>query len=151
MTIAVGAHSSALMGAPVRLAGPVRRPGHVRYTRSGSYMPGQGVDMGRVAVVESASGSVVVTELRIVPFDMDHLRVLGIEPTESRILVAKGAIAWKAAFGEIAATTVYARTPGYCPGDLRQLEYRNRTTPAFPLEGATWSEQSGTRASGGAG
>lgn len=138
MELAVGAHSGSLMGQPVRVSGKVRRPGRVQYRRSGSYMPRQPVDMGRVAVVESASGSVVLTELRIAPFDPDHLRVLGIEPTEARILVAKGAIAWKSAFGELAATTVYARTPGYCPGDLRQLDYRHRPVPAYPLEPVTW-------------
>jgi microcystin degradation protein MlrC len=133
MTLAVGGRSPS-MGPPVVLSGTVRRPGRVGYTRSGSYMRGQRVDMGHVVVVDAAVGTVVVTENRVVPFDDDHLTVLGIEPRAARVIVAKGAIAWKAAFGGYAARTVYVRTSGYCPAALDQLRYRSRPVPLFPLE-----------------
>jgi microcystin degradation protein MlrC len=138
-TLDVGGRSGPELGPPARVAGRVRRPGRVEYRRSGSYMRGQHVDMGRVAVVECAAGEVVLTENRVVPFDDDHLSLLGIDPRASRILVAKGAIAWRAAFGDYAARTIFVRSPGYCPADIARVDYRERPRPLYPLEPeASW-------------
>lgn len=134
MSISVGGRATADLGGPVSISGPVRRLGQVVYRRSGPYMRGQLVAMGRVAVVESRAGAVVITERRVMPFDDDHLRVIGIEPEKRRVIVAKSAIAWKAAFGSYAKQGLYARTPGYCPSDLSSLRYTQRPCPAYPLE-----------------
>jgi microcystin degradation protein MlrC len=142
-TIEVGGRSSTKLGPPVVVSGTVRRHGHVVYRRTGSYMRGQRVDMGRVATIEAPEVTIVATENRVVPFEDDHLRVLGLEPRAFRMIVAKGAIAWKAAFGEYAARVIYTRTPGPCPGDLRQLDFTARPAPLYPLEPDTeWSPAS---------
>lgn len=139
MRITVARDSLTMLGPPVPVSGMVRRPGKMCYRRSGSYMHGQPVDMGRVAIVESAAGHVVLTENRVMPFDDDHLRLLGIDPEKQRIIVAKSATAWKAAFGRYAARVLFVRTPGACPGDLGQLAYSRRPHPLYPLErDATW-------------
>ncbi|GII63854.1 microcystinase C [Sphaerisporangium krabiense] len=130
----VGGHSDPAMGPPFRASGPVRRFDSVSYLRTGSYMRGQRVEMGRVAVIETPIGAIVLTENRVVPFDDDHLRAVGLEPRGARVIVAKGAIAWKAAFAGYAARTLYVRTPGYCPAALDQLDYRSRPAPLYPLE-----------------
>ena len=122
------------MGVPVVLKGRVERLGNVTYSRRGSYMKGQQVNMGRVAVLRSAAGSVVVTEKRVMPFDSDHLTVLGLEPKACHVIVTKSAIAWKAAFGDIARNVFYVDTPGYCPSDVAKLAYRHRPAPLFPLD-----------------
>jgi microcystin degradation protein MlrC len=135
MVMEVGGRASALLGAPVRIEGTVRRLGIVTYRRSGPYMTGQEVFMGRVAILTSIRGAVVVmTEARVMPFDDDHLRAVGINPAENRILIAKSATAWKAAFGAYAAGALHVRTPGFCPSDLSQLPFTARPKPAFPLE-----------------
>lgn len=136
-SIAVGGRSDPSMGPPAMVSGSVRRHGEVRYRRTGSYMTGAEVDMGRVAVVRSEVGSVVLTENRVVPFDDDHLTVLGIAPRAATVLVAKGAIAWKAAFGDYAATTVYVDGPGTCPVSLAALDYASRPRPLYPFEPET--------------
>ncbi len=135
--VRVGGRSAAVMGPPALVSGRVRRHGEVRYRRTGSYMTGAEVDMGRVGVIESAVGSVVVTENRVVPFDDDHLTVLGIAPRAAHFLVAKGAIAWKAAFGDYAATTVYVDGPGTCPVSLAALDFSSRPRPMYPFEQQT--------------
>lgn len=135
----VGGRSDPSMGPPARVSGRLRRHGRVTYRRTGSYMTGAEVDMGRVCVVEADVGPVVVTENRVVPFDDDHLTVLGIAPRAARILVAKGAIAWKAAFGDYAATTVYVDGPGTCPVSLSALDFAARPRPLYPFEpNTTW-------------
>lgn len=134
LALPIGGRSDPLMGEPYRAAGPVRRYGAVSYVRTGSYMRGQRVEMGRVAVLLDRIGALVLTEHRVVPFDDDHLRALDLAPQRARAIVAKGAIAWKAAFAGYAAQTVYVRTPGYCPADLGQLSYHTRPAPLYPLE-----------------
>jgi microcystin degradation protein MlrC len=132
--IEVGGRSSPELGPPAIVSGTVRLHDRVVYRRTGSYMRGQRVDMGRVATIEGSSVTVVVTENRIVPFEDDHLRVLDLDPLSFQMIVAKGAIAWKAAFGSYAGQTIYARTAGHCPGDLRQIAFTARPSPLYPLE-----------------
>ena len=68
------------------------------------------------------------------PFDSDHLRAVGIDPAARRILVAKSAIAWRAAFGGVAAQAVYVDTPGVCTCRLETLPYRRVPRPVYPLD-----------------
>lgn len=145
--LCVGGHSDPSMGPAFRLGVPAVLHGPVTYARGSSYMTGSTVDMGRVAVFHADVGSVVVTENRVVPFDREHVTVLGLEPERAPILVAKGAIAWKAAFGEIAQRACFVKGPGACPVDLREIDFRWRPTPMYPLEGGTtWpAPESSTR------
>lgn len=136
----VGGRSDPSMGPPFELRSTPKCHGHVTYLRRGTYMSGSRVDMGRVAVFHEDVGDVVVTENRVVPFDDDHLRVLGIEPQLARILVAKGAIAWKAAFGDYARRIHYISGPGTCPVDVTALPFATRPVPIYPLEtDTTWA------------
>jgi microcystin degradation protein MlrC len=138
-TVAVGGRAPGSLGPPVVVSGRVRRAGQLRYRRTSSYATGQKVDAGRVAVLETSVADVVLTENRIVPFDDDHVRALGIEPRQKQIIVAKGAVAWKAGFGVYAAQSIYCRTPGCCPGDLSQLEYGPSAKHLYPLDSdAAW-------------
>jgi microcystin degradation protein MlrC len=67
---------------------------------------------------------------------------VGIDPERSRMIVAKGAIAWKAGFGRYAARALYCRTPGYCPADVHELPYTARPRPLFPLDPeTTWAAE----------
>jgi microcystin degradation protein MlrC len=117
---------------PLGLNGPVRYAGATSYRRTGAYMTGQEVDMGLCAVIEAGGVEVVVTSRRVMPFDADHLRAVGIEPAERRILVVKSAIAWRAAFGDIATEAIAVDTPGPCTCRLETLPYRKAPRLTFP-------------------
>jgi len=90
--------------------------------------------MGLTAVVVAEGVQVVITSLRTMPFDIEQLRAVGIEPAEQRIIVVKSATAWRAAYGPLAASTLTLDTPGICPSNLARLPYRNRPRPLYPLE-----------------
>lgn len=136
--IEVGSRSG--LGPAVQLEGAIRLPGHVVYRRAGPYMTGQAVDMGRVAVVASRAGDVVITERRVMPFDDDHLRSLGLKPETYHVIVAKSAFAWRAAFGAYARSALYVRTPGFCPSELGALGLSGPAASYYPLRrDATWS------------
>ena len=68
-----------------------------------------------------------------VPCVHAQLRSLGIEPADKRIIVMKSAIAWQAAFGDLAQEVLYVDTPGICTANLRSLPYRHVARPIFPL------------------
>ena len=134
MNGSLGSHSAPGMGGPFHVDASVTCHGRVEYRRTSNYMTGSSVDMGLVAVVQADIGLIVLTEHRIVPFDDDHLRALGIDPEEHHVLVAKGAIAWKAAFGDYAAETHYVDGPGSCPVNFSALEHPDRQSQLFPLD-----------------
>lgn len=121
-------------GAPVALRGRVGRLAHVRYERSGSYMTGQQIDLGQCAVVGAEGVELVLTSRRAMPFDADHLRMVGIDPESRRVVVTKSAVAWRAAFGEFAAEAIFVDTPGICTCHLDRLGYENAPRPIVPLD-----------------
>ncbi len=121
-------------GAAVAVRGRVGCLARVRYDRSGSYMTGQQIDLGQCAVVEAEGIELVLTSRRAMPFDADHLRVVGIDPESRRVIVAKSAVAWRAAFGELAAEAIFVDTPGICTCQLDRLEYENAPRPIVPLD-----------------
>ena len=83
--------------------------------------------MGTTAVVETDGVTLVVTERAVPPFHIEQLTSVGIEPSELALIVVKGAVAWRAAYGEIAGEVIEVDTPGICPLDPGELE--RTTTP----------------------
>jgi len=124
----VGGKADGRHGAPVALRGRIERVGDGRFTSSSTWMPGRSFTLGATAAVSVEGVTVVITEHAVPPFHADGLLALGIDPARLRIIVAKGAIAWRAAFGALARTVVEADTPGICPVDPSRLE--RRTEPA---------------------
>lgn len=127
ITAEVGAKADRRHGSPVRLSaevGPVTDGG---YTAAGSWMTGQRFSMGTTAVLRAGGVTVVVTERPVPPFHREQLTSVGVDPAAAGIIVAKGAVAWRAAFGD-AALVLEVATPGVCPVDVSALP--RRTMPA---------------------
>ena len=80
---AIGAKADRHHGTPVPVEGDVRFVGPKTYVRDGSYMKGTRVDMGHVAVLRVQGTTIVLTSLRVPPFDATHLRCLGLIPRHS--------------------------------------------------------------------
>lgn len=64
----------------------------------------------------------MLTERAVPPFHSEQLESVGIEARDAAIIVAKGAVAWRAAYGEIAGEVIEVDTPGICPLDPAVLE-----------------------------
>lgn len=136
----VGALVDDLHGTPVHLEGRVTYARDSDFRHSGSYMTGFVSRMGLTAIVDTGGTKVVLTSLRTMPFDIEQLRSIGIEPGEQRVLVVKSAIAWRAAYGPVARTVVTVDTPGICTSNIRRLDYRMIPRPMFPLDAiVTWT------------
>lgn len=132
--LTVGARYDSSHGAPVALSGRIRLLSDGVYHHLGSYMTGLRVEMGRTAVVVTGGIELVLTERKAMPFDAQQLRCLGLEPAGKSILAVKSAVAWRAAYGDIAKKVIHADTPGLCSGDLSRFRYCKRPRPMFPFE-----------------
>jgi microcystin degradation protein MlrC len=130
----VGGKTDDQHGPPVRLRGRVRHIVDGRYTHQGSYMTGYVTTMGRTAVVDVDGITLVLTSLRTMPFDAGQLRSLAIEPVQQRIIVVKSAVAWRAAFGDVARRAIVVDTPSVCASNLGRFAYLRRPQLLHPLE-----------------
>src|SRR5262249_53861544 len=110
----VGGRTDDRHGPPVAISGRVVRVTDGRYRTSGKWMTGREFDLGTTAVVETESVTLVVTERAVPPFHVEQLESAGIDPRAAAILTAKGAVAWRAAYGEFAGTVIEVDTPGIC-------------------------------------
>lgn len=136
---AVGGKVDAQHGDPVQIAGCVRLLGDGVYRHLGTYNRGFVTRMGRTAVLEVAGNVVVVSERKAMPFDSQQLLSLGVDPRQHRALVVKSAIAWRAAYGELAGDVIEVDTPGVCTGRLSALPYsdaRRHMLPPSPIVSA---------------
>jgi microcystin degradation protein MlrC len=141
----VGGCTDRAHGDPVTVSGRVAYAADTSFVNSGTYMTGVRTQMGLTAIVDVGGIRVVLTSLRTMPFDIEQLRCLGIEPADCRVIVVKSAIAWRAAYGAVARSVFTIDTPGICPSNLSRLSYRNRPSPVLPLDRdaqPSWSKKS---------
>jgi microcystin degradation protein MlrC len=123
----VGGKTDDLHGEPVPVSGVVERVSDGRYRTSGSWMTGQEFCMGTTAVIRAGGLRLVVMERATPPFHREQLTSLEIDPAACSVIVAKGAIAWRSAYGDIAQQVIEVDTPGVCPID--PLVLPRATTP----------------------
>jgi microcystin degradation protein MlrC len=117
----VGGKTDVLHGPPVEVAGRVVRITDGRYRGGGTWMTGHEFSMGTTAVIEVDGITLVVMERAVPPFHAEQLLSVGIDPRDADYIVAKGAVAWRAAYGDIAGTVIEVDTPGICPLDPATL------------------------------
>ncbi|WP_217596012.1 M81 family metallopeptidase [Cohnella sp. GbtcB17] len=130
----VGGRHDELHGLPVELEGRVRLVSDGEYRHVGPYMTGQLAFMGLTAVVQCGNLTLVLTERRVPPWDLGHVRSLGLWPADYDIILAKSAIAWQTAFGPFAKGVVHVDSPGCCSANLAHFRYASVTRPIYPLD-----------------
>jgi microcystin degradation protein MlrC len=121
ISVEVGGKTDRLHGEPVPVSGVVERVGDGRYRAGGTWMTGREFCMGTTAVIRCRGLRLVVMERATPPFHREQLTSVGIDPAACSVIVAKGAIAWRSAFGDIAREVIEVDTPGACPMDPRAL------------------------------
>ncbi|WP_169975557.1 M81 family metallopeptidase [Tautonia rosea] len=132
----VGGRSHPDYGGPV----PVR--GVVRSLHDGTWIedaPRHGGrrhnDQGPTAVIDLPGPiTLVLNTLRTPPFSLGQLTSLGLDPSSSSLLVAKAAVAYKAAYAPIAGRIIEVDTPGLTAIDPGRFAYRNIRRPLFPID-----------------
>lgn len=130
----VGGKTDDQHGPPVAVTGTVDFTGRVQYRRDGSWMTGQVVRLGDVAVINVDGVRVMVTEERFMPFDSRHLRMVGIEPEAQDIIVVKSAVAWAPASGKWP-----QHTSTSIPPELQRLTWSGSPTRANAENSTPWT------------
>jgi microcystin degradation protein MlrC len=121
LDVDVGGKTDSRHGDPVRIAGRVARITDGRYRGGGTWMTGHEFSMGTTAVIHAGAVTLVVMERAVPPFHAAQLLSVGIDPGSAEYIVAKGAVAWRAAYGAVARTVIEVDTPGICPLDPATL------------------------------
>jgi len=136
LTVPVGGKTDNLHGAPVPVSGRVRLLSDGRYINRGP-MHGMNVavewQMGRCAVLECDSVTLLLTEHRVMPMNIHQLKSQGIQPEHAKIIVVKAAHSFRPSYEPIAARIIEVDTPGLTTADLSRFPYRNLTRRLFPL------------------
>jgi microcystin degradation protein MlrC len=136
VNLKVGGKSDDMHGPPVQIEGRVRliHDGYYEETepRHGGH---RYHDQGITAVVEVEQNSLVVlTSKRQVPFSLNQLLSLGINPEHQKIIVVKAAIAYRAAYEPIAGKIIEVDTPGLTAVNPLHFTYKNVRRPLLPLD-----------------
>jgi microcystin degradation protein MlrC len=136
ISLQVGGKTDNLHGRPVPISGRVRLL-HDGYFEEYEVRHGGKLrnNQGLTAVVESPEGdTIVLTSLRMAPFSLEQVRSLGIKPELKRVLVAKGAVAPRAAYEQVSAQIIEVDTPGITAANSANFSYHYRPKPMFPFE-----------------
>ena len=134
ITLKVGGKFDRHHGEPVEITAKVRRLSDGIYRNIGPMRHGVLEDQGRTAVLDTGRVSVILTERRMPMWNLEQLRVLGIEPTRLRIVTVKAAIAYRAAYEPIATKIIEVDTPGLSAADVRRFHYTKLLRPIYPLD-----------------
>ena len=123
----VGAKTDQFHGEPVSIRGKIVRLSDGSYTTHGSWQTGRSFSMGSTAVIEVDGLTLQIMERATPPFHGEQLTSVGIDPAEASIITAKGALAWRSAYGDVASRVIEVDSPGICPVD--PLILSRSTTP----------------------
>jgi microcystin degradation protein MlrC len=93
--------------------------------------------MGPSARLDLGTVQVVVISRQTEPFDLGHLRSLGIEPTEKRYLILKSRIHFRAGFGPITRRELPCNGVGVTSSDNSLFDFQHGRRPIFPLDPTT--------------
>ena len=92
---------------------------------------------GRVAVLEVGSILVQVSECSDNEKDIGFYRSFGIDPEFCQLVSVKACTSLRAGYTPIAAEICNTDTPGACGTVLKNLPFKNRPTPLYPMEEIT--------------
>lgn len=129
----VGGKCDQFHGKPVQINGIVKLISDGVFTNRGHMRDGIVENMGRTVVIQSEGIKIVITEIKMPPWNLEQLRSLGIEPMYEKIIALKSAVAFRAAYEPIAAKIIEVNSPGLSSVDLTQFNYKNIRRIMYPL------------------
>lgn len=131
-----GGRSPEQDGSPVHLVGVVTGHHSGKYEEPkiahGGFRFFDGGDM--VGVRTDDGIHVVLTSKCVQPISPAQYRVVGIEPSELRVVIGKGVNGPRAGFAEVCDGIAVVDTPGVTRNSVTGFVYRHRRSPMFPFE-----------------
>ena len=130
----IGGKTDPLHGEPVEATVRVRRISDGRFLHKGPMGRGKSGCLGRTAAVEAGGVTVLLTEERVQPYDVEVLRSNGIAPEDCELIALKSAVHFRADYTPVACEILDVDTPGVHSPDLFSYDYRRLRRPIFPLD-----------------
>jgi microcystin degradation protein MlrC len=125
--------------APLTLTGVVRGLTDGEYTISGPTYTGQRAFMGRAAVLDIGTATLVLTERTHEPWDLGVFESVGIDPRRARFLLLKSRMYCRPVFVPIAAALVECDSRGVTSSDYGLFDFERVKRPVYPLDAdTTW-------------
>ena len=133
--VALGGHTDAAMGAPVKAKALVKMLSDGVFRNDGPMNAGVETAMGPTAVLRIGGIDVVTISNRIQTIDLQVFLSQGIDPRAKSVVVVKSVQHYRAAFAPIAREIVLVDSGGICSPDLSRLMFTRLRRPIWPLDG----------------
>jgi len=134
VSLDIGGKTDNLHGLPVPVNGYIKLISDGEFVNSGRNMTGLKTRMGRTVLLIVNRIKIILTEFPTPPNDPEMLCGLGIDISRERILVVKGAIAWKTGIHIEPGDIIYVDTSGLCKADINSYNYKNIMRPVYPFD-----------------
>jgi microcystin degradation protein MlrC len=95
------------------------------FTATGPMAGGRRVNLGKMAQLRIHGVRVVVSSVRTQALDQSYFRMVGIEPSEMKILVLKSSNHYRADFEPISSAIIPVAAPAAMIDDPQQIPYKN--------------------------
>jgi microcystin degradation protein MlrC len=134
VTLDVGGRVDNVYCRPVSITGYIKAIADGRYRYQSTSYTGMEVNMGPTVVLKIGEIDLVTCSLKSMTIDPALYRSVGLEPRDARIVVVKTASGFRSGYADIAKAIYILDAPGFCPPNLRQLDYKRAPRPLFPLD-----------------
>jgi microcystin degradation protein MlrC len=123
LDLALGARSGFPGETPLVARFTVERLGDGRFIGTGPFYRGGRFELGPMALLRTGSASIVVASRKQQAADAAMFRHVGVEPADSRVLVLKSSVHFRADFGDMASRIVIVEAPGPNVADPARLPF----------------------------
>ena len=136
LTLTMGGKTDGQHGPPLTAEVTVRNVTDGLFTESEIRHGGRtGFNMGPTAVVVTDTGlTISLTTLRTVPVSLGVMTSIGLNPSDFKIIIAKGVHSPVPAYEPVCTALIRVDTPGATAADMRRFAYHHRRRPMFPFE-----------------
>ena len=126
--------AACMHGAPLQVSGVVRTIKDGQFRNTGPMSRGLLVNAGQLVVVDIADIEVLISSVRVQPYDAEIIRHVGIKPEEKNIVVVKSLAHFRASYGEFAKEIIEVDLPGLAAINVAAIPYKNVRRPIYPLD-----------------
>ncbi|WP_158606761.1 M81 family metallopeptidase [Paenibacillus ginsengarvi] len=130
----VGHSVSRAYGEPLAIEGVVAKVGSGKFRFGGGTVAGLEANMGRCAVVQIGTVSVLLMENATFTGDPAMYRSVGLEPADADLVLVKSAAQFRAEYELLTDRIYILDTPGASTANLTGLPFRHIPRPMYPFD-----------------
>ena len=129
-----GKHAPEFGGGPIEVDAKVIAVSDGAFVYKGAYGTGTRGSFGESAAIDIDGVQVILSSLNKGIYDLEQLRIYGIEPTEKSVLVVKCMQGHHAAFDPISSVSLDVDSGGLTTVDIKRLPFKKVPRPVWPLD-----------------